>query len=92
MKNEAPGEAMETGDAEWRERQRLKKRASWPWTLGLGVVALGWGAWTRLEWQGRQHTVALRVVHAAQPGDARREPLLDIDIADAPPYERRALH
>ena len=84
MKKEAPGEAMEAGDAEWRERQKVKKRASWPWTVGLGVVALGWGAWTRLEWQSRQHPLSLRVLHAAQPGDKGQQPLLDIDVAGAP--------
>ena len=89
MKNEAPiesSEAIESGDAVWRERRKLAKNgASWPWTVGLGVVALGWGAWTRLEWQSRQHPLTLRVLRQAAPGDGPRDAILDIQMPDAPP-------
>jgi hypothetical protein len=89
-----PRESAEdtSGDAAWRERQALKKkRASWPWTLALGVLALGWGGWTRLEWQSRQHAISLRVLRQGTPEDkgksieeAGAAPMLEIEIPDAP--------
>ena len=61
-----------------------RPRSSLRWTLGICVLALGYGAYLRWQWQKTQHPLQLRVLQMAPSDDKMGEPFLKIHINGAP--------